>query len=198
MGRLGKLGLGLLVAVPLIVVPHPAEATGTGGMVVTCTATFPTVPAPNWTPGGACVGVATGSAVGLDTVGVPYSLNGTGVFGAAFNYQEPCVVNGQPGVIVSFANGVATVVGVPAQHPIGTLTTANLTAPFIWRRVGLNPVIVVGIGTVTFANGGGAVINTGFGTATFVLPTNYDPLVHQCGVGGFATTGVVAAITFPV
>ena len=198
MGRLGKLGLALLTALPWMVVPGTAEATATGMVTVDCTATFPVIPAPVPTPGGTCPGTATVALAGTDNVGLPYTIAGTGVFAAGFTYHEPCAVNGQPGVLLSFAAGIVTVFGVPAEHPIGTPTTATLTSPFTWSRVGLHPVILVPGGpvAVTFANGGAASANPGAGTATFLPPTNYNPNVHQCGVGGPAFTQVRVVVAF--
>lgn len=198
MRRLGKLGLGLLMVMPLVAMPGTAGATATGVVTIDCTATFPVIPAPTPTPGGTCPGTATVAAAGIDNFGVPYAIRGTGAFGAAFTYHEPCLVNGQPGVFISFAAGIATAAGIPAEHPVGTPTTATLTSFFSWSRVGLHPVIQVAGGpvAVTFANGGAASVNPGLGTATFHPPTNYDPFVHQCGVGGPAFIQVRAVVAF--
>lgn len=172
-----------------------AQAAGTGTAVVTCTASFPHVPALTWTPGGTCPGSATVAAAGLDDGGAPFTLNGTGNFNAWFEYHEPCLVDGQPAIVLSFARGAFAVNNLPATWN-GIPMPATVTGLFSWNRIGLNPGIALANVVVTFANGArSSSPGIGMGTATFVPPGTFNPNTQLlCGQpGGPLAIGVAVA-----
>lgn len=180
------------VAVVLLAVPTPpAEAAaGSGVAHVSCEADFPHVPALVWTDGGTCDGTATVEGAGVDDAGDSFTLGGGGDFLAEFRYYEPCFVDGQPAIFLSFADGTFTISGLQATRPAGLtpwLLSATVTGDFTWSRVGTNPFITVENVVVSLSDGA---VSTGpglrgLGTATLVPPGSFDSSKHLlCGQSG--------------
>ncbi|HEV7887828.1 MAG TPA: hypothetical protein VGO92_09725 [Acidimicrobiales bacterium] len=175
-----------VVAVTALAPSTPAHASpGAGTAVVSCTADFPVIPAVAWTNGGTCNGSAAVTASGITDQGGLFVIDGLGPFAASFQYNEPCLVTGQPAIVLSFAVGTFTAT-IPALIGV-TSTWATVFGNFSWSRVGLNPVITLDNVRASFSNGqtmSGFGFN-GVGTATFVPPGNFNPSTQLlCGQGG--------------
>jgi len=204
MTRKSFIALLLTVSAMMLVSIAPANASVTGGLVLTCTASLPTFPQPSETSVSAgCPGTAVGVLAGLDNASGAYVIAGPVATNADFNYSEGCATAG----LIGEAEGKVYSTGPATAVHNGALTTASISVPFVWTRIGTAAIILTGNlagqpspndhKAITFGNGGAAADVLGGAAAAAFIPEDFGVANTTCP-GTKGLTALVAGLDIEV
>jgi hypothetical protein len=185
----GALVLGMMPGIG-----NAKSAGGAGAVAFQCTVLL-TFPAPNSSTKTNCDGTAVGAGITVSPSDA-FIANGVSVYN--INYDEPCVISGQPPA-VGTASGVSAVYGTGVLSGPGTVL-----ANFAYTRVGVT--FIATLSNVTFVAGTQPkgttpkATATGAGASAGVFTPDPNETLGVCGASQqnhITITGVAAVAGLP-